>query len=505
VRTAFLDKNNPPSRARTIWNRLPSCAALGAWLLGGCAAVGPDHVAPSLPVPESWHRIDPSGRTSTQTAVDPGHTNVTDLARWWLILSDPALSGLIEETLRVSPDVRIAQARLREARARRALAHADLFPSATATGSISTSKGSRETGSGRRVELYQVGFDAAWEPDIFGGQRRALEAAQAGLEQSAAELDATHVSLGAEAALSYVDLRAFQARLDVARRNLATQAETLQLTDWRAQAGLASALEVEQARTVFEQTRALIPVLETGLAQTQDRIAFLLARPPAALNEDLLRQGPVPTVSERVAVGIPADTLRRRPDVRAAERGLAAETARIGQVEAARLPSLRLSGSIGLEALGFGALSSSGALARSLLASVSGVLFDAGRIRRQVEIQEAVRDQTLVAYQRAVLTALQEVEDALVALAKSAERESAASAAAESARNAALYARQRYTSGLIDFQAVLDTQRTVLVAEEGLVNARADSASSFIRLYKALGGGWTPGAAEASLAGLAAR
>jgi outer membrane protein TolC len=203
-----------------------------------------------------------------------------------------------------------------------------------------------------------------------------------------------------------------------------------------------------------------------------------------------------------VAVGIPADTVRRRPDVQAAERRIAAETARIGQIEATRYPLLRLSGSIGLEAFSFTALGSSGALARSLAAGVSGVLFDAGRIRHQVAIQQAVRDQALEAYGRVILTALQEVEDALAGLMHGKERESASGAAAESARNAALYALQRYASGLIDFQAVLDTQRTVLAAEDNVVTARADSAASFVRLYKALGGGWSPEAEASPVAGV---
>jgi NodT family efflux transporter outer membrane factor (OMF) lipoprotein len=461
---------------------------LGVIVLAGCAAVGPDYVAPVIDSPAGWHRVDPGGRTSTQDAA-------ADLARWWELFADPVLAELIDSTLLASPELLAAQARLREVRARRALARADLFPQAAASGTASTARGSRETGSGRRIELYQLGFDATWEPDIFGGQRRALEAAQADLEQSEASLNATRVSLAAEMALNYVEMRAFQARLDVARRNLGTQAQTLQLTDWRAQAGLGSALEVEQARTTFEQTRALVPSFETGVAQAQDRIAFLLNRTPAALGSDVLRQQPIPSVASSVAVGIPADVLRRRPDVAAAERRLAAETARVGQVEATRYPAFRLAGSIGLEALSIGALNSSAALAHSLAAGVSGVLFDAGRIRQQVAIQQAVREQALIAYRSTVLTALVEVEDALVALSNGKERESALTAAVDSARNAATYAQQRYTSGLIDFQTVLDTQRSVLFAEDSLATARADSVASLIRLYKALGGGWSPAAA----------
>ncbi|MCC6535570.1 MAG: efflux transporter outer membrane subunit [Burkholderiales bacterium] len=467
-------------------------------VLAGCAAVGPDYLAPRVDAPSAWHRVDSPAPTSTGEQAQ-------DLARWWTHFADPVLADLVERALIASPDVRTAQARLREARARRSLAGTELYPSATAAASVSRSRGSRETGGGKRVELYEAGFDAAWEPDIFGGSRRGVEAAQADLEQALASLEATRVSLAAEIALNYVDVRGYQARLDIARRNLASQAQTLQLTRWRAQAGLVGALDVEQARTVTEQTRALIPLLETGLAQAQDRIATLLGATPHLLGPELVAPGPIPSAQARVAVGIPAETLRRRPDVRAAERRVAAETARIGQVEAARYPAFRLSGSIGLEALSLGALGGSAALARSLAAGVSGVLFDAGRSRHQVEVQAAVREQALAAYESAVLTALQEVEDALVALSNSRERETALAAAAEAARNAALYALQRYSSGLIDFQVVLDTQRSVLTVEESGALAAADSAAALIRLYKALGGGWSMSGADASVGALPAR
>jgi len=457
----------------------------------GCAAVGPDYVEPAPPTPNAWQQVDPTSTTSTR-----GTT--ADLSRWWQRLDDPLLTALIEQALASNLDLRAAQARLREARARRALAEAHLSPTLTGSGNASRSRSSAESGSGRTVELYDAGFDAAWEPDVFGGQRRAVEAAQADLERSIASLHDTQVTLTAELALNYVDVRAFQTRLGIARSNLASQTETLQLTEWRTQAGLATALDTEQARTVVEQTRALIPALETGLTQAGHRIAILLGQAPAAVQARLRTPAAIPAARESVAIGIPADTLRRRPDVRAAERQLAAETARIGQASAARYPDFTLRGSIGLEALSLGALGSSNALFRSLLAGVSGVLFDGGRIERQIEIQEAVRDQALVGYEAVVLSALQDVENALTSLANSSRRQAALSAAVAAARNAALYASHRYSSGLIDFQALLDAQRTVLAVEESLAGAHADSASALIRLYKALGGGWSPAGEQGS-------
>jgi NodT family efflux transporter outer membrane factor (OMF) lipoprotein len=469
---------NTPHLARL----LVILAGLG---LAGCAAVGPDYVPPATDVPAGWNRLD----TSTQpvaSADAPG-----DLSQWWRRLHDPLLSELIDEALLASPDLRSAQARLREARARRMVAAAGRYPSVTASGAASRSESSEEAGSGATRNFFSAGFDASWELDVFGGVRRSVEAAEADLESSLASLHDTRVSLVSEVALNYVEVRAQQTRIGIARANLASQSETLQLTDWRAQAGLVSSQDVEQARSNREQTRAQIPSLETSLAEAEHRLDSLLGQVPGTLHARLVATGVLPVVPEQIAVGIPADTLRQRPDVRAAERRLAAETARVGVAEAARYPAFNLAGSIGLEALTLGALGNSSAAASSLFAGITGPIFDAGRLRAQVEIQDAAREQAQVTYEQTVLTALQEVENALVALARNRERVEALANAAESARNAALLAQQRYSAGLIDFQSVLDTERSVLSIEDSLASARADGVLALIRLYKALGGGWS--------------
>lgn len=449
-------------------------------LVAGCAAVGPDYVEPALAVPDRW-----AGETA-RAPRDP------ELARWWRTFSDEVLTGLIDDALAASTTVRTATARLREARARRVLAGAQLFPIVRAEGSASRIGTSGESGRAGRdtSELYSMGFDASWEADVFGGLRRGVEAAQADFESAQATLDATRVSLTAEVAVNYIELRAFQARLVIARNNLASQSETVQLTEWRALAGLASSLDVEQARTNREQTRAVIPPFETGAAEAQHRIAILTGRAPGALAARLSTAAPVPGAPESVGLGIPAETLRQRPDVRAAERKLAAETARSGQAIAARYPSFALSGSIGLEALTLGALGGN-ALAHSLVASIGTVLFDAGRLRAQVDVQSAIQEQALVSYEAAVLGALEEVENALVALQGARGRSAALRDAVEAARNAALLARDQYASGLIDFQTLLNTDRSVLAVEDALASSEADSASALVQLYKALGGGWT--------------
>jgi len=239
--------------------------------------------------------------------------------------------------------------------------------------------------------------------------------------------------------------------------------------------------------------------LETGLAEAEHRLAILLGLTSAGLHNELETQAPIPSVPPQVAVGIPADTLRQRPDVRAAERALAAETARLGQAEAAPYPSFNLSGSFGLSAsaLSFGALASSDAVNRSLLSSLTAPIFDRGRIRQQIEIQNAVQEQALVSYETVVLTALKDVEGALVSLANLRLRQEALTQVTEAARNAALLARYRYTVGITDFQTVLDTERTVLSLEDSLVSTQADGTTALIQLYKALGGGWSPDVAGA--------
>ena len=457
---------------------------LAGFGLAGCVAVGPDYVPPSTGGPAAWSRLEAARAVA-------GDETPGDLSHWWQRLDDPLLTELVEEALRRGPDLRVAQARLREARARRTVAAAARFPELGASGGARHSESSEETGSGASRNLYNAGFDASWEADVFGGVRRGVEAADADIEASRADRDAVRVSLAAEVAVNYVEVRAQQILLDVARANLATQSETLQLTDWRAQAGLVSSQDVEQARANREQTRAQIPALETSLAAAEHVLDVLLGLPPGTLHDRLAAPVGLPVMPMRTAVGIPAETLRQRPDVRAAERALAAQTARIGVAEAARYPAFRLSGSIGLEALTIGALGNAGAATSTLFAGVTAPIFNAGRLRAQVDIQDAIRERTLVVYEQTVLRALQEVENALVELARNNERGEALANAVDAARNAAALARQRYTAGLIDFQSVLDSERSLLTLEDSLARNRASSVQAFIRLYKALGGGWS--------------
>jgi multidrug efflux system outer membrane protein len=276
----------------------------------------------------------------------------------------------------------------------------------------------------------------------------------------------------------------------IARNNLASQNETLQITDWRAQAGLTTSLEVEQARTASEQTGAQIPTLEASIAKTQHALAVLTGQTPDALQALVMTPLPVPQAAPDLALSIPAQTLRQRPDVRVAEHRISAALARVSAADAARYPGFSIKGSLGLNALTLGALTNGASVANSLLAGISVPLFDGGAAIAQVQAQEAALEQARASYQSVVLTALKDVEDALVALRGDRERLVRLQGAATAADNAALLAQQRYASGLIDFQIVLQTQRTLLTTQDNVASTSADISADHVRLYKALGGGW---------------
>lgn len=465
---------------------------LAVAMLGACAPlgpVGPDYKAPAVSVPAVWSVALPD---NAQPAPDAG----AGVVRWWRQFDDAQLDALIDEALTGSLDLRLATARLRQARASRAQAVGGLFPTVSASTGVSRSGSSDLISPLPASTIYDAGFDARWELDLFGGARRGIEAASADQAASEASLDNVRVSLVAEVAQNYVELRSYQRRLAIARDNLASQDETLQITGWRYQAGMASSADVEQARASREQTRATIPDLDVGRAAAENRLAVLLGRNPGALREQLAGQRPFPALPAAVATGIPADVLLRRPDLIAAERALAAETARVGQRLAQRFPSLNLGASFGWQAYSVATLGG-GSLARAVSGTLAATLFDGGRLRAAVDIQSAAQEQALIAYQRGVLVALEEVEHALASYAAGRERVAARRAAAEAARNAAALSRQLYQSGLADFQKVLDTDRTRLAAEDGLALAEAGMRTSLIKLYKALGGGWERSAAPA--------
>jgi NodT family efflux transporter outer membrane factor (OMF) lipoprotein len=416
----------------------------------------------------------------------------TSLVQWWQRFDDPLLGTLVARAMENNTNVNTAQASLRQAWALRDVAAASLWPSLGGSASAQHgTSGGKSTGN-----TFQAGFNANWVPDIFGSNRNALNAADATAQSSAASLGDVQVAIAAEVGLSYITLRNAQARLGIAGENLASQEETLQITQWRQQAGLVTELETEQARAAAEQTRATLPVLQTAIEQTRHALAVLSGQPPAALAELLAATKPIPQAEADLSLNIPAETLRQRADVRAAELKVTAALARVAQADAARMPSFALGGSLGLNALTLGTLTNAASVMSSLIASMAAPIFDGGAASAQVRSQQAAYDQARLAYQAAVLTALKDVEDALIALQGDRQRLLSLRNAGDSAATASLLARQRYSSGLVDFQVVLETQRTQLNTQDGVASASAEVSADHVRLYKALGGGWRPAAAS---------
>ena len=338
-------------------------------------------------------------------------------------------------------------------------------------------------------------MDASWELDLFGGKRRSLESATATWQAAEESLRDVQVSLLAEVALNYVEVRSGQELLTITESNVNTRSETHDIVRWRHEAGLTTQLDVEQARLSLEQARAQLPTLRTNLEQAKHRLALLLGQPPGALPQTLAEPRPVPTPPAGVAVGLPADLLRRRPDIRNAERRLAAQTAEIGVAEAARYPHFSLLGSLGLESLAFANLYSASARAAQGAAQSAWTLFDGGSIRENIRVQTARQDEALSFYEATVLTALKDVENALVAYANEQVRRNDLAAAVKSGQSAFELARDQYTSGLVAFQTVLDTQQSLLSVQDQLATSAANVTYDLIGLYKALGGGWTPAVA----------
>lgn len=448
--------------------------------LAGCATVGPDYIRPETSLSTTWHSELKGGLTD-------GEMNLQTQAEWWSTLNNPELTSLIERAIKKNLSLHEAMARVHEARARRGIANAGLFPTLDAAGSA---KWSRDSKIKETSEFYSASIDSSWELDIFGGKRRSLEASQADLETKQEDLHDVLVSLLAEVALNYVEVRTFQCRIAIAEANLAVQSETYQLTLWRHQAGLSDELSVQQARYNLESTRSQIPTLRTGIENAMNRIAVLLGEQPGKVHEELKNPVPTPVAPLNVAVGVPADILRHRPDVRRAERELAVQTARVGVAMADLYPKFSLSGFVGLEALSLNGLFSSATKTATGGSLITWPIFRGGTIRQNIEVQSALQEQALIKYEAAVLRALEEVENAIVAYSEEQNRRDALHAAENAAMKAAELAQQKYKAGLTDFNNVMEAQRSLLTFQDQLALSNGTATSNLVRLYKALGGGW---------------
>ncbi|WP_315838476.1 efflux transporter outer membrane subunit [Bradyrhizobium prioriisuperbiae] len=456
-------------------------------LLAGCA-VGPDYQSSSIALPMRW---------SDDKSAQPQPAPV--LAQWWRRLNDPLLDRLIEEAVQGNLDVAAAKARIREARASRRQAVGALFPQITGSGSATANQSSAASAGvgASSFNQFQSGFDASWELDLFGANRRAVEAATYNVDASEDDLRATMLTLIGDVASYYIEARGDQARVALARRTAASQRATAALTQNKFNAGSASAVDTAKAVAQAASTEATIPTSETSYKEAVHRLGVLLGREPVALASRLARATPIPAPRLPLPKGIPADVLTLRPDVRKAERQLAQYTAKIGQAEAALYPDVSLSGSVSTTALKLGDLGKSSTIGWSVGPTLSVPIFNAGKLRAAVEVAQAQRDQYHVAWRSAVLTALEDVENSTVALAQERIRIRSLAEAAQRYGEAARLSRSLYESGSSSFLDVLDAERSQFSAEDALLQSRVTMAKNYVALAKALGGGWD-GAIDAS-------
>ncbi len=474
------------TRSRRRRERRTGIATAGSLItllvLGGCA-VGPDYAGPpAADVPPHWHRaVD----QKTVTSAVPG--------KWWRDLRDPLLDRLMAQAVDGNLDVASAKAKIRAARALRRDAIGGLLPTVEGTTSATrhqTTASSNVSGS-RVSNLFQAGFDASWEVDLFGAEARTVEAASANVEATRNDLDSTLLTLVGDVASTYVETRGYQARIALARRTAKSQRETAALTRTKFEVGSASAVDSSKAAAQAASTEAIIPGLESSLYRAVHRLSILTGREPGTLIGDMAKGGPIPSPRRGLPTGIPADVLTNRPDIRAAERRLAQYTAKVGAAEAALYPSVSLTGSISTSATRVGDLGKASTIAWSWGPSVTIPIFEGGKLVAARDEAEAVRDQYFIAWRSSILTALEDVENALVSLSKERSRSRSLAEAADQYRRAATLSRALYQSGSSSFLDVLDAERSLYSAEDTLIQSRVAIMTDHIALAKALGGGWT--------------
>jgi multidrug efflux system outer membrane protein len=463
------------------------CGLIGgvalAAMVAGCA-VGPNYHRPQTPVD-----------THFANAGEPGLKDEDTVERYWTGFADPLLDSLVDDALAHNKDLGLAAANLQAARAAARLAGFDLYPTATFAGSYTHLLDSKQQlpfydRHGREFDSAQGAFDGLWELDLFGRVRRNVEAARADLGASSATLRDARVSVIAEVARDYFILRGLQDQLALTMRNADNQLSTTKLTRTRLEAGRGNELDTARAEAQWQTTLASIPSLEASIATTTYRLSVLTGRQPTALGERLTPQAPLPGLPPLNAIGTPEQLLRRRPDVRVAERRLAAATARIGVAMGDLFPKVTLVGDWGYQAPTFGDFGKRNAEFFSIGPSITWAAFDLGRVRARISSAKAETDAALAVYEGAVLNALEDTEGTLITYGRSQSRRAALQVAAAASDKAADLARKRFEGGLIDFLEVLDAERTALSAELLLSQSRTDTATSLVAVYKALGAGW---------------
>jgi multidrug efflux system outer membrane protein len=461
-----------------------AAASVVGMLVAGCKA-GPNYHPPKTEVSASYVN-------GAQTNTETGQIAIA----WWHGFNDQELDRLVERALTANHDLRIATARVREARALRGFEMSGAFPVVTANAGYTQSLTSKDstpiplTKEQRELHLYNAGFDATWELDLFGHVRRSVEAASAEVTASEADRQDVMISLIAEVARNYCELRGAQLELDVARRNVEVQRETMEVTEAKLKVGRGTDLDLTRALAQLNATLAGIPPLEGAVKHSIYRLGVLTGSQPTALEGELAQAAPIPELPALVNIGNPADLLRRRPDIRAAERRLASATALIGVATADLFPRVFFNGSLGVAAHNISGLNEGDAKNYSFGPQITWAALDLGHVSARIRAANAQADALLAGYEKTVLTALEETENALVDFGREQARREYLRLSVRSATEATRLAKQRYEAGVSDFLQVLDTQRTQLAVEADLAQSEARTATSLVAIYKALGGGW---------------
>lgn len=453
--------------------------------------MGPDYHQPQPAVPTQWRSAGEGGIVASSPE---------ELVRWWDLFGDPMLQDLVEQAVGANKDLKAAEARVREARALWRAAGVASWPSLGASGAFTHVHQSENspTSAGREYDLFQAGFDAGWEIDLFGGVRRSVEAAAAQVGASEEDRRDVLVSLVAEVATNYLALRGSQSRLAIARDNIQIEKDTVTLAHGRFEAGLGTRLAVVQAQALLASTEAKVPAIEAAIRQAVHRLGVLTGREPQALVEDLLPPADLPSPPPRVPVILPSDLLRRRPDIRRAERQLAAATAMIGVAMADLFLRFSLTAVLGLQSGMASDLLSNQSRFWSFGPALRWPVFDAGKARAAIQVQTARQEEALALYEKTVLASLAEVESAMVAYTKGCDTNAALARAVATSHQSVEIALELYRKGLVDFLNVLQTQSALYQVQDQFVQSRQNVTLSLVALFKALGGGWKVDPAEAA-------
>jgi NodT family efflux transporter outer membrane factor (OMF) lipoprotein len=449
-------------------------------LLSGCT-VGPNYKPQETAMPDSW--VPPTSQPTTRQSV--ATSEPADVAQWWTVFNDPMLQQLIDRAIQSNLDLKQAEARIRQARASRGVAKADELPRLDFSGDYR-----RTSASDHSTDLFRAGLDATWEMDIFGGIRRNVEAADADVQFAVEDYRDVMVTLTAEVALNYIDLRGFQREIDIANRNLDSQRHSLSIVQQLKRVGLVGGLDIANAEAQVHTTESAIPLLEQNARQAMYNLGVLLGQQPSSLLVELTPVTDIPATPPRVPIGLPSELLLRRPDIRRAEAAIHAATARIGVATADLFPKFTLTGGLSTQGSKISSHFNWNNSLWSIGPGVSWPVFDAGRIQSNIALRTAIQQELLFGYERSVLIAVQEVENALIAYEKEQQRYESLVGAVDSNRRAVQYSTELYQQGQTDFLNVLNAQRSLLLTEDALVQSERTMTTNLVSLYKALGGGW---------------